>query len=113
MGNKQFFRESYINRLSRETAYDEAKINEMYLKFAHDYPNGYMTKEQFLVAHEKYFLVGGKQPHKKLNRRKTAIKKRAISSMSGHLFRVVDQNHDGKIGKMLFNNLQSSHVFFS
>ena len=49
-----------------------------------DYPNGFMTRKQFLKVYQDYYKKGDP------------------SGFSEHVFRVFDANNDGKIGKRNF-----------
>ena len=84
MGNKAAsLRKSILERSKIETRYTQIELKIIFNKFIEDYPEGAITKEQFGNIYEKYFKKGRKYAYK----------------MSHHVFRVLDVNHDEKIGE--------------
>ena len=84
MGNNNAtLRRNILEKLKIETRYTQMEVEIIFKKFLKNYPGGTITQEEFENVYKKYFKKG----------RQYAV------SMSHHVFRVLDINKDGKIGK--------------
>lgn len=84
MGNSNAtLRTSILEKLEIGTRYTQMEVQIVFKKFLKNYPGGAITEEQFENVYKKYFQKG----------RKYAV------IMSRHVFRVLDINKDGKVGK--------------
>ena len=66
------------------THFKQKEIMEYYYKFKKDHPSGYIKKHEFIKIYRTFYKKGD------------------ASKFSEHVFRVFDNNCDGKIGKSKF-----------
>ena len=84
MGNNTAsLRRNILEKLEIETRYTQMELEIIFNKFLKNYPGGTIKQEEFENVYKKHFQNGGKY----------------AVNMSHHVFRVLDINKDGKIGK--------------
>lgn len=70
-----------INELTKSTGFNEEEIQDWYRGFQKDYPNGFLSIDEFKNLYGTFFQDGGEE----------------ASDFSRHVFRTFDTNGDGKI----------------
>ena len=68
-----------LSDLVKNTEFTQREIKDWFKGFQQDYPNGYLTKEEFMKIYTNFYPKGN------------------AGEFAGNVFRVFDHNKDGQI----------------